>query len=216
MRWRPAGSTCRSCRSTTSARSGSTSARSISQVESTYMVTAASGIKTVAEVDRAGVRVVGIANTTTIRAAGRTLEEHHDRGGAVDRRRHGDDDRRQGRRLRAVARFAAAVRRAASRLAHRRWRLPVHRRRHRGAEGQAGGAGLCDGVHGGGEEVRRGPPRVRRAGWRIWTWRRSDALAGDRLETHARLDAGTHVLAQSMGPIAGTKLGHDEFASMRD
>lgn len=43
-------------------------------VESTYMVTAASGLKTLAEVDRPGVRVVGIANTTTIRAAGRTLK----------------------------------------------------------------------------------------------------------------------------------------------
>lgn len=43
-------------------------------VESTYMVTGASGIRTVAEVDRPGVRVVGIANTTTIRAAGRTLK----------------------------------------------------------------------------------------------------------------------------------------------
>lgn len=43
-------------------------------VESTYMVTGASGIKTVDEVDRAGVRVVGIANTTTIRAAGRSLK----------------------------------------------------------------------------------------------------------------------------------------------
>ena len=42
-------------------------------VESTYMVTAASGIRTLAEVDRPGVRVVGIANTTTIRAAGRSL-----------------------------------------------------------------------------------------------------------------------------------------------
>jgi len=42
-------------------------------VESTYMVTAASGIAKVDEVDRPGVRVVGIANTTTIRAAGRTL-----------------------------------------------------------------------------------------------------------------------------------------------
>jgi polar amino acid transport system substrate-binding protein len=44
------------------------------QVESTYMVTGASGIKTVDQVDRAGVRVVGIANTTTIRAAARTLK----------------------------------------------------------------------------------------------------------------------------------------------
>ncbi|MBM3526719.1 MAG: transporter substrate-binding domain-containing protein [Alphaproteobacteria bacterium] len=43
-------------------------------VESTYMVTGASGIRTVAEVDRPGIRVVGIANTTTIRAAGRTLK----------------------------------------------------------------------------------------------------------------------------------------------
>jgi len=43
-------------------------------VESTYMVTAASGIRTLAEVDRLGVRVVGVANTTTIRAAGRTLK----------------------------------------------------------------------------------------------------------------------------------------------
>jgi polar amino acid transport system substrate-binding protein len=44
------------------------------EVESTYMVSAGSGIKTVAEVDRASVRVVGIANTTTIRAAARTLQ----------------------------------------------------------------------------------------------------------------------------------------------
>ena len=41
--------------------------------ESTYMATAASGAKTVADVDRPGMRVIGIANTTTIRAAGRTL-----------------------------------------------------------------------------------------------------------------------------------------------
>lgn len=42
--------------------------------ESTYMVTAASGATTVQDVDKAGMRVVGIANTTTIRAAGRTLK----------------------------------------------------------------------------------------------------------------------------------------------
>jgi len=42
--------------------------------ESTYLVTAASGITTLAEVDRPGVRVVGIANTTTIRSAARTLK----------------------------------------------------------------------------------------------------------------------------------------------
>jgi polar amino acid transport system substrate-binding protein len=43
-------------------------------VESTYLATETSGIKTVDEVDHAGVRVVGIANTSTIRAAGRTLK----------------------------------------------------------------------------------------------------------------------------------------------
>jgi polar amino acid transport system substrate-binding protein len=43
-------------------------------VESTYMVTKASGIRTVEEVDRPDIRVVGIANTTTIRAAARTLK----------------------------------------------------------------------------------------------------------------------------------------------
>jgi len=43
-------------------------------VESTYMVTAASGLKTLADVDRPNVRVIGIANTTTIRAAERTLK----------------------------------------------------------------------------------------------------------------------------------------------
>lgn len=43
-------------------------------IESTYMAIAASGAKTVADVDRAGMRVIGIANTTTIRAAARTLK----------------------------------------------------------------------------------------------------------------------------------------------
>ena len=43
-------------------------------IESTYMATAASGAQTVADVDRAGMRVIGIANTTTIRAAARTLK----------------------------------------------------------------------------------------------------------------------------------------------
>jgi len=38
------------------------------------MVTAASGAKSVEDVDKAGMRVIGIANTTTIRAAERTLK----------------------------------------------------------------------------------------------------------------------------------------------
>ena len=42
--------------------------------ESTYMVTAASGAKTAADVDRPGMRVIGIAGTATIRLVTRTLK----------------------------------------------------------------------------------------------------------------------------------------------
>lgn len=42
-------------------------------LESTYLVTGASGVTDVAGVDRDGFRVVGIAGTTTIRASARTL-----------------------------------------------------------------------------------------------------------------------------------------------
>ena len=42
-------------------------------LESTYLVSAASGIATLDDVDRPGVRVVGIAGTTTIRASARSL-----------------------------------------------------------------------------------------------------------------------------------------------
>jgi polar amino acid transport system substrate-binding protein len=44
------------------------------RAESTYMVTAASGARTVEDVDKPAMRVIGIANTTTIRAAARTLK----------------------------------------------------------------------------------------------------------------------------------------------
>src|SRR3954471_18841937 len=45
------------------------------EVESTYMVTEASGLRRVDDVDRPGIRVVGIAGTTTIRAAARSLTQ---------------------------------------------------------------------------------------------------------------------------------------------
>jgi polar amino acid transport system substrate-binding protein len=44
-------------------------------VESTYMVTEASGLRKVGDVDQPGIRVVGIAGTTTIRAAARSLTQ---------------------------------------------------------------------------------------------------------------------------------------------
>jgi polar amino acid transport system substrate-binding protein len=40
--------------------------------DSTYLVSAKSGIKTLADVDKPGIRIVGVENTTTIRAARRT------------------------------------------------------------------------------------------------------------------------------------------------
>jgi polar amino acid transport system substrate-binding protein len=44
-------------------------------LESTYLVSTASGITNVAQVDRAGLRVVAIAGTTTFRASARTLKQ---------------------------------------------------------------------------------------------------------------------------------------------
>ena len=43
-------------------------------IESTYLVRADSDIKTLAEVDRPDIKVIGIANTATIRSAGRSLK----------------------------------------------------------------------------------------------------------------------------------------------
>ncbi len=42
-------------------------------LESTYLVTAASGVTRLADMDQPQIRIVGIANTTTIRASGRSL-----------------------------------------------------------------------------------------------------------------------------------------------
>ena len=42
--------------------------------QNTYLVRAGSSIKSIAEVDRAGVKVIGIAGTTTIRTSGRLLK----------------------------------------------------------------------------------------------------------------------------------------------
>jgi polar amino acid transport system substrate-binding protein len=43
-------------------------------LSNTYLVRPGSDIRTIADVDRAGIRVVGIANTTTIRTSGRLLK----------------------------------------------------------------------------------------------------------------------------------------------
>lgn len=45
------------------------------RITSTYMVPAGSSLRSLADVDRPGVRVVGVANTTTLRAAQRSLSQ---------------------------------------------------------------------------------------------------------------------------------------------
>lgn len=44
-------------------------------IESTYLTTANSGIRLMTEIDRAGIKVVGISGSTTMRAAARTLTQ---------------------------------------------------------------------------------------------------------------------------------------------
>lgn len=44
-------------------------------IESTYLVPAGSGIQSIAEVDRTGVRIIAISNTTTARSAARTAPQ---------------------------------------------------------------------------------------------------------------------------------------------
>jgi polar amino acid transport system substrate-binding protein len=65
--------------------------------ENTYLVRAGAGIRSLAEVDRSGVRVVGIANTTTIRSAAGLLknvqiEPIASVAEAMDHLRHGRAD----------------------------------------------------------------------------------------------------------------------------
>ena len=79
-------------------------------------------------VDQAGIRVVGIANTTTIRRC--TREEHHDRSRPRSTKPSLCCVRESGRV--AVTRPAAAVRGHAAGLAHRCRRFQ-HRHRHRRA-----------------------------------------------------------------------------------
>ena len=111
------------------------------------MVTAASGIRTLAEVDRPGVRVVGIANTTTIRAAGRSLINTTPiaatsiddavamlRAGQADAFALGRD---------SLPSFVAEF--PGSHIVD--WRISADRHRDRGAEGSPGSSCLCDEIH---------------------------------------------------------------------
>jgi len=67
------------------------------RIQSTYLVPAVSDVRTLSDVDQEGVRVVGIANTTTIRSSARTLsltcpQPVESIAEAVDRLKRGEAD----------------------------------------------------------------------------------------------------------------------------
>jgi polar amino acid transport system substrate-binding protein len=117
-------------------------------IESTYLATGASGIRTVAEVDRPNVRIVGIANTTTIRAAGRSLKNTSISAAAsVDEAmamlRSGKADAFALSRD-SLPPFVAQL----PRFANRRWRLSADRHCDRNPEASAECARICHSLYG--------------------------------------------------------------------
>ena len=72
-------------------------------ISSTYLVPAGSTIQSIDEVNRPGVRIVAISNTTTARSARRTAPNASRRGSAERRADDRDGGNGAGRRLRAVA-----------------------------------------------------------------------------------------------------------------
>ena len=131
-------------------------------IESTYLVTAASGITTPEEVDRPEVTVAGIAGSTTIRAAGRTLKHAKivplkSVADAMAMMQAGTAQ------ALALSRDAMpALQKTLAGLARSRRRLPSDGGRDVGAEKQACGARLCDALHREGQGRRHRPPCLRR------------------------------------------------------
>ena len=123
--------------------------------ESTYMVTAALSARTIEDVDRASVRVIGIANTTTIRAAARILKNTSispvaSVAEAVAMLCDGKAD------AFALSRDSLPTYvKAGAGLPHNRWSISADRHCDRGGKRQAGRACCGDRVHGRREEERR-------------------------------------------------------------
>jgi len=93
------------------------------QVESTYLVSGQSKITDLAGVDQPGVRVVGISNTTTIRASARTL--HHTVPKPIDSVQAAVEAMRSGQ-ADALAGFSKPVFRSPClRVARQRWLTPA-------------------------------------------------------------------------------------------
>ena len=133
-------------------------------LQSTFLVAPGSKIASVKDADAEGVGIGGVANTATFRAAEKATPKatHIDFAG-VDAAVAAMNDE-QDRGDRAVARVAFRPGRQDPRLAHPRRRLPQFLHRGLRAQGQAGGAGLCQRLHRGGESLRPGAPGARRDG----------------------------------------------------
>ena len=130
-------------------------------LQSTYLVAPGSAIKTLADANRAGVRIAIVDGTATGRASvaaspNATTVKVKNPDEAVDNR--------QARRDCAVARVGRRAGRRAAGLAGARGGVPQFDDRGGGAAEQAGGAGVRDRVHRGGEGLRSGAARARRCG----------------------------------------------------
>ena len=125
-------------------------------VASTYLVPAGSKIQTIDEVNRPGVRIVAISNTTTARSAKRTAPNATVEEVASVDLMTADGGQGAGRRLRAVARlFCRPLAQAAGR-ARASGKLPADRHRGGGAQRPPGRAQACDRADRRRQEIRSG------------------------------------------------------------
>ena len=155
-------------------------------LQSTYLVAPGAKLATVADVNRAGVRIAGVADNGDLRASCKASPNATHVLARRRRRRRRADARRRGRRHRAVARIARDARRQDPGLTRARRRLPQLHHRHRGPQEPPGRARLCDRLHRGRESLRRCAPLLRPDG--------SDRLAGGA----GRDEAVVHVPARWM------------------
>ena len=133
-------------------------------LQSTYLVAPGSVIKNLDEVNRAGVRIAGVDGTATFRASTKaspnaTAVTVKNPDEAIALMKAGKVDA-----IALSARDDRPARRHDARLARARWRLSQFDDGGRGAEKQAGGARLREGVHRGSEPVRPCSPRARHDG----------------------------------------------------
>ena len=134
-------------------------------IESTYLVPAGSTMQTIDDVNKPGVRIVAIANTTTMRSARRTaplasVEEVAGVDLMTEMARKGDGDAfalSHGLICWPLARFAGRARSAGQ--------FPADRHRCRRAQGPSRSTEARERAARRRQEIRRGPPRARCGGF---------------------------------------------------